>query len=485
MSGSYKIGSQTNCSADHPNISLTLYIAQKFNVEKEDLTNETFEVEVVAMGDDEYTIDYIEGEEYVFHGSIGTTKYWADAESHCNDQNGHLVSIHTNYENDLFQQFQRRYNKGGHKVWLGGSDSRIEGIWEWSDGSFFADVSATTCNSVKDVQKYGLQKCANWAKQQPAGGTRRNCLAVDGTRQWVSDFCEGKSLRYWCHITPKKLTGRKRFFWKLADIPFSKLKLSFTKKPVEGSMTCNSTSGILVTWSTNSQDMGQAVEKPSVPDVLDEEELDYIGMKVNFAFRYLTSLRYTILSCKKVDMTTEEIWTMVRVHKLELVENNQVSCDLGQVKRDDYAKLISYLRKKIPKDRQNVAYNETDGDYALAVDVLSYLLYCEREQMEMAAFYNNLFQMESPRTILQATVNNIQSGVKGANTMLALRQIYKLLAKKMNLQLPYILQGFFDSKMQDRAAQDDDIFMIDYTEDNLKNTTGLRQGKNQFTYLLS
>ena len=80
-------------------------------------------------------------------------------------------------------------------------------------------------------------------------------------------------------------------------------------------MTCNSTSGILVTWSTNSQDMGQAVEKPSVPDVLDEEELDYIGMKVNFAFRYLTSLRYTILSCKKVDMTTEEIWTMVRVHK--------------------------------------------------------------------------------------------------------------------------------------------------------------------------
>ena len=174
VSGSYKIGSQTNCSEDHPNISLTLYIGQKFNVEKEDLTNETFEVEVVAMGDDEYTIDYIEGEEYVFHGSIGTTKYWADAESHCNDQNGHLVSIHTNYENDLFQQFQRRYNKGGHKVWLGGSDSRIEGVWEWSDGSPFADVSATTCNSVKDVQKYGLQKCANWAKQQPAGGTRRN-----------------------------------------------------------------------------------------------------------------------------------------------------------------------------------------------------------------------------------------------------------------------------------------------------------------------
>ena len=103
----------------------------------------------------------------------------------------------------------------------------------------------------------------------------------------------------------------------------------------------------------------------------------------------------------------------------------------------------------------------------------------------MAAFYNNLFQMESPRTILQATVNNLQSGVKEANTMLALRQIYKLLAKKMNLQLPYILQGFFDSKMQDRAAQDDDIFMIDYTEDNFKNTTGLRQGRNQFTYLLS
>ena len=77
----------------------------------------------------------------------------------------------------------------------------------------------------------------------------------------------------------------------------------------------------------------------------------------------------------------------------------------------------------------------------------------------MAVFYNNLFKTANPRTILQATVNNIQLGAKEADTMVALHQIYKKLAKKMGLKLPFILQGFLDSKMLEDVDPNQDIFL--------------------------
>ena len=95
----------------------------------------------------------------------------------------------------------------------------------------------------------------------------------------------------------------------------------------------------------------------------------------------------------------------------------------------------------------------------------------------MAAFYNNLFRTADPRTILQATVNNIQIGVKESDTMLALHQIYKMLARKMKLKLPYILEGFFNSKMLGDVDQSKDIFMNKYLKDDSKQTVKLNQGK--------
>ena len=141
-------------------------------------------------------------------------------------------------------------------------------------------------------------------------------------------------------------------------------------------------------------------------------------------------------------------WDITRNHKRELVEANKIGCNLGHVGNDGFSKLFGDLEEKIPKNAPEVAYTESVDDYALAVDLFSHLIFCQNDQMKMAAFYNNLFHTANSRTILQTTVNNIQLEIEEPNIMVALHQIYRILAKKMELKLPYILQGFLDSKKE-------------------------------------
>ena len=482
LAGSYKspgFGAKRNCSTQDPDIHFTLYFPHKFGANKGDLTNETLNIDIVALNDGEFDVEYREGDKYTFHGESHEIKNWNDAENHCNEQKGHLVSIRTNYDFYIFRHYQIQKNTKGKNVWLGGSDERIESIWEWSDGTPWANESVALCSKIRDIQKFGLQTCTNWGTEQPTGGREKNCLGVDQYHIWRSDYCTSKKKNYWCHFPTKRLTSHKKLSWGLANITFSKIELWFSKKRLEGAKTCNRSSempGFSVTWSTQSSGGSNTNKVLTVPDILADEKLAYEKMKVESVFGSLTSLKYTILSCREMNMATEEIWNMVKIHKRELIEDNRIGCYQGQVKRDDYRKLFSDLRQKIPRDRPEVAYNETADDHSLAFEILSYLLVCKREQIEMAAFFNNLFHTGNPRTILQATVNNIQIGVEEADTMVALHQIYTMLARKMDLKLPNILQGFFDSKMLHNVDQNGDMFMNKHLKEDSKPMEILQKG---------
>ena len=117
------------------------------------------------------------------------------------------VSIKTNYDYELFERYQQRDNKKGINVWLGGSDERVESVWEWSDGTPWANESVARCSKVRDIQKFGLQGCTNWEQDNPKGGKERNCLLVTKSHTWMSYYCEDKRLPYWCQISPTRLKG--------------------------------------------------------------------------------------------------------------------------------------------------------------------------------------------------------------------------------------------------------------------------------------
>ena len=450
LNGTYTspgFGSARNCSEDYPNIHFTLYIPQK--VTGQDLINDSFELEILTEINGDFEVEYREGDKYIFYEN--TNKVWTEAENHCKEQRGHLVSIKTNDDYNEFRAYQKRDNKKGKNLWLGGNDRKVESIWEWSDGTRWVNESKIRCSKIVNLEKHGLQSCTNWENSNPSGGKELNCLIMNRQLEWLSHNCE-RQLPYWCHIPPRKLGTNKKFSGKLADIKFSKIELWLKRRLSGAEMACSDTKkmpGFSMTWSTISHGNNDTRKIFKVSNTLQKEKKYKDAKQISLLFSYMNKkLVYTILAFRKANMTTQNIWDITRNHKRELVEANKIGCNLGHVGNDGFSKLFGDLEEKIPKNAPEVAYTESVDDYALAVDLFSYLIFCQSDQMKMAAFYNNLFHTANARTILQTTVNNIQLGMEKPNIMVALHQIYRILAKKMELKLPYILQGFLDSKKE-------------------------------------
>ena len=475
LSGTYKtpgFGQTRNCTTDYPNILFTLYIPQKVVMEEEDLTDQTFQIEIAALNDGDFNVEYREGDKYVFIEH--ELKFWREAEEHCNRQNGHLVSIKTNYDFTAFHNNQERDNVKKKDVWLGGSDYKTESVWEWSDATSWANKTAPQCGKVQSVQAHGLKTCTNWAPRQPAGGREENCLVAGSSGTWKSDECQKHRKPFWCQIPPKKLESTKKLSWRLKDITFSKIGLWLVRKAEAGEKSCNTSSrmpGFQVTWSTtdNAKNKNNMSKVYKVTDVLKSDNQYQSRKKILLSYNSLNlNLKFKILGWRRANMTTDEMWGIVEDHKRNMAVGNVFGCSLGLVKIDDFRKVIWDMKTRIPKNRSTIAYTETAEDYTLAFDMFSYLVFCQREQIEMAAFYNNLFHTADTRTILQATVNNIQYGVEDAHTLMALRQIYKILAKKLDVRLPYMLQGFLDSSRLEDVDLTREMFLETYESNNIE-----------------
>ncbi|CAJ1084350.1 C-type mannose receptor 2-like [Xyrichtys novacula] len=71
---------------------------------------------------------------YIFHFQ---PMAWAVAEKHCTTEGGNLVSLHSRDEYDFIRNTLQRVAGRQVNIWLGGNDASKEGVWLWSDGSYF------------------------------------------------------------------------------------------------------------------------------------------------------------------------------------------------------------------------------------------------------------------------------------------------------------------------------------------------------------
>ncbi|PIK46115.1 C-type lectin 4 [Apostichopus japonicus] len=115
---------------------------------------------------------------------------WLDAESNCQAQGGHLVSIGSQEENlfiyNWWVSMLRPLDGTFHEwMYIGYNDLATEGVWEWSDGS--------------------LTTFTQWGGDQPAGDNADNCanmvaIIADDIGKWDDGTCD--SLRsYICETT--------------------------------------------------------------------------------------------------------------------------------------------------------------------------------------------------------------------------------------------------------------------------------------------
>merc|ERR1711980_14060 len=91
---------------------------------------------------------------------------WGYAERSCTYVGANLASIQSSKDHGLLRGFIRKA-AGNRPVWLGGYDAPTEGVWLWSDGSKFA--------------------FRGWARREPNGRRRENCMEIYAGRNYVND----------------------------------------------------------------------------------------------------------------------------------------------------------------------------------------------------------------------------------------------------------------------------------------------------------
>ena len=89
-------------------------------------------------------------------------KSWDSARSACLGMSSDLVSITNVQEQGFITSITRKY--GGERFWLGFNDKRVEGKFEWSDGS---RVTYTYWNRREPNDNRGGEDCAELAGNRP------------------------------------------------------------------------------------------------------------------------------------------------------------------------------------------------------------------------------------------------------------------------------------------------------------------------------
>ncbi|XP_067290050.1 CD209 antigen-like protein C isoform X1 [Pseudorasbora parva] len=94
-------------------------------------------------------------------------KSWTESRRYCTERGADLIIINNKEEQDFVKNISN-----GISVWIGLTDSDVEGRWEWVDGS--------SLNS--SFSKF-------WAIGEPNGGTSENCaLSMDYDPRWLALF---------------------------------------------------------------------------------------------------------------------------------------------------------------------------------------------------------------------------------------------------------------------------------------------------------
>ena len=410
------------------------------------------EVEVETKEGDHEVVEFVEGSRYTF---VKEKKTWAQADDHCKKKGGHLASVLTEQENQEVQAVAQ-----GNRVWIGGSDHKEEGVWRWADGSSLSYTS--------------------WGDSQGSSGELFNCISMDERGQWddytwrgvvIEDCKAGKPSV--CQQDPQKrfLNSSLTLRYPMENLSIYSVEVKYVyKAPSQellDSWKDKNMTGYQLSWflqdrngSRPTKKMTELYWQPEAPIPRFQEQ--YLIKMVKLASRARANNVTREEAINVALKEKEKQITMSRKHPWNSI-NYKIMCLRGQMKKIYYSKAFQGMNLQSFGDASD---NETtDEDIKTGFMLFSVIVYCS-EPVALSQFLHSILSTQSPRTIIQATVNTIQSdNINERMTKSLLNDFYLSLDKVFHFQLGKILLATSSSSQLASMMAKDWPYFKPYSQD--------------------
>ena len=353
-------------------------------------------------------------------------KNWTDADAHCVNEGGNLASVATEMENN-----QVKALSGKNSVWLGGSAQEKEGLWKWSHGLSWTYT--------------------NW--KNGARGDKQNCLKTR-SGEWEDYRC---TMNYFfvCQFEPKNQALNSNL-----TLEYTKENLTISMITVEYNHAARSQK-LLDSWLGNRRtgfrltSFVQDSNRSRLTEVMPNLPSDWnpVVTSAMNQDQYLVMMVQLASNARANNMTMEELIDETMKEKTKLINSGFIQytsmCSGGQVTKGLYPKVFAKILKiktdysdkskfwqlGVIKVKQLSDIEITDEDLTNGFMLFSAIAYCS-EPVALSQFLHNLLSNQSPRTIIQATVNTIQSeNIKERISRKLLKNFYLSLDKIFHFQL--------------------------------------------------
>ena len=364
------------------------------------------EVEIRKEKGWEESVTYSEGSKYTSASEEkdkSVKKSWADAEAHCKEEGGHLASIQSAREQKEVETLS-----GGKKAWIG-----LEGAWlhgRAGGGGGLGEESGKTI---------GEDDCGLFNKP--------------GTNVWGFETCYQK-LEFICQkeIKIKKKTLKLKY----NEIQIKELEtvqlwykyiINGKTKGLLKSWDTKKMTGMKVTWFIKAKNNKN--KNNSEENITKANQNPYLGEMVKIA-----SLSR---SMSKSDIPHKAVQQKAKlIHDEMFLYSNM--CRGGQIKPEFFNSTFDQIIFGIDVNMTNNTTINSE-DIEMGFNMFSSIIFCS-ESVALSQFLHSLLSSQSPRTIIQATVNTIESGdIREAGNREAMNKFYHLLDKIFKLQFGKIL----------------------------------------------
>ena len=330
----------------------------------------------------------------------------------------------------------------GKSVWLGGKYSEQEGKWSWTDGSPW--------NYTAWIEGYGSR------------GDGRNC-AYDVQKHLAGWTTLLLPIEYTiCVFDPSApMTGNTSLvltYTREQIAAFSSFNVWYSYKAASEELLDSwedpRMTGFTVSWYIRAANGSLQTEtQPSIPGLWKP-----LAASPKYQEPYLVKMVNVARQARARNKTGEEILSDVIEAKERMLESGVIQstgmCSGGQVRSTNYKDCYDRLTNYLGYDDSNYL-DILDEDIKHGFEMFTALIDCS-ESVKLYQFLHTLISTQSPRTIIQTTVNTIQNDkIMENSNRKRFNQFYLILEKKFHFQLGKILLAI-STKTQLKDMKDKD-----------------------------